>query len=51
VFSIIEGPEMRQLSGFSEIVIKCCIAVILGVKRKIVGDLNVGFFLLEGRFS
>jgi ABC-type transport system involved in cytochrome c biogenesis permease component len=51
VFSINEGPEMKQLSGVSEIVIKCCIAVILGVQRNFVGDLTAGFFLLEGRLS
>jgi hypothetical protein len=49
VSSFNEGPEMKQLSGVSEIVIKCCIVLILGVNRKIVGDLTVRFFLLEGR--
>jgi hypothetical protein len=47
--SISEGPEMKQLSGVSEIVINGCIAAILGVNRKIVGKLNVSFCLLEGR--
>jgi hypothetical protein len=34
VSSFNEGPEVKQLSGVSEIVIKCCIAVILGVNGK-----------------
>jgi hypothetical protein len=46
VSSINEGPEVKQHSGVFEI---GCIAVILGVNRKIVGDLSVSFFLLEGR--
>ena len=46
VSSINEGPETKQLPGVSEI---GCIAVILGVNRKIVGDLTVSFFLLERR--
>jgi len=46
VFSINEGPKVKQLSGVSEI---GCIAVTLVVNRKIVRDLTVSFFLLEGR--
>jgi hypothetical protein len=42
-----EGPEVEQLPGVSEIV---RVAVILGVNRKLVEDLIVSFFLLEGRF-
>jgi len=41
-----ERPEVKQLSGVSEI---GCIAVILGVNKKIVGDRTVSFFFLEGR--
>ena len=44
--SINEEPETKQLSGVSEI---GCIAVILGGNRKVVGDLTVSFFLIEGR--
>jgi hypothetical protein len=44
-----EGPDLKQLFGVSEIAINGCVAVILGVNRKIVGDLTVSFFLLEGR--
>jgi hypothetical protein len=36
----------KKLSDFSEI---GCIAVILGVNRKIVVNLTVSYFLLEGR--
>jgi len=36
-----EGPEVKQLSGVSEIVISGCVAVILGVYRKIMGGLTV----------
>jgi hypothetical protein len=46
VSSFNEGPEVERLPGVSEIV---RVAVILGVNRKIVGDLTVSFFLLEGR--
>jgi hypothetical protein len=42
------GPEVKQLSGVSEIVIYVCVAVILGVSRKIVEVLIV-FFLIEER--
>jgi hypothetical protein len=44
-----EGPEAKQLSGVSDTIINGCIAAILCVNRKIVGKLNVSFFLLEGR--
>jgi hypothetical protein len=47
--SISERPEVKKLSGVSEIVIKGCIASILNVNKKIVGKLNVSFCLLEGR--
>ena len=47
VFSINEGPEFEQIPGFSEILINGCAAVVLGVNRKILGDLTVGFFFLE----
>jgi hypothetical protein len=43
VSSFNEGPEVKQLSGVSEIVIKVCITVILDVNRKILGDLIVSF--------
>jgi hypothetical protein len=45
------GPEVKQLSGYSEIVIKGCIAVILGVNRKIMGDLTVSFCWVEGNID
>ena len=41
-----EGPEVKQLSSVSVI---GCIAVILGVNRKILGDLTMSFHLLEER--
>jgi hypothetical protein len=47
VSSFNEGPEEKQLSGVSEIAINGCIALILGVNRKVVGILTVGFFLVE----
>jgi len=50
VSSFNEVPEVKQLSGVFEIAINGCIAVILGVDRKVMGDLTVSFFLLEGRF-
>jgi hypothetical protein len=39
------GPEVKQLSGVSEIVINGCIAFILGVNRRSMGVLAVTFFL------
>jgi hypothetical protein len=45
------GPELKQLSGVSEIVINSCVAVILGVNRKIMGNLTVGFCWVEGKIS
>jgi hypothetical protein len=48
VSSFNEGPEVKQLSGVSDVVIKGCIAFILGVNRRIMGDLSVTFFLVEG---
>jgi hypothetical protein len=36
VSSFNEGPEVTQLSGFSEIAINGWVAVILGVNRKLV---------------
>jgi hypothetical protein len=47
VSSFNERPELKQLSGFSEIIINGCVAVILGVNRKVVTDVAVGFFSLE----
>jgi hypothetical protein len=38
---------VKQFSGASDIVINGCKAVILGVNRKIMGDLTVSFFLLQ----
>jgi hypothetical protein len=49
VSAISEGPEVKLLSGVSDTIINGCVAVILGVNRKIVGDLTVSFCLLEGR--
>jgi len=49
VSSFNEGPEVKQLSDISEIVINGCLAVILGVNRKVLGVLTDIFFLLEGR--
>ena len=34
-FSFNGGPEVKRLSGFSEIVVNSCVAAILGVNRKI----------------
>jgi hypothetical protein len=47
VSSFNEGPEVKQLSDISEIAIKGCVAVILGVNRKVLGVLTVGLFLVE----
>jgi len=44
-----EGPEVKQISGVSEIVINGCVAVILVVNRKVMRVLTASFFLLEGR--
>ena len=44
VTSFNEGPEVKQLSGVYEIAINGCVAVILGVNRKVVGDLTVRLF-------
>ena len=49
VSSFSEGPEVKQLSGFCDIVINGCVAVILGVNRRIMEVLTVTFFLVEGR--
>jgi hypothetical protein len=46
-----EGPEVKQLSGVSEIVINGCVAVILVVNRKVMEVLTASFFLLEGGFD
>jgi hypothetical protein len=40
-------PEFKRLFGVSEIITNGCKAVILGVKRKIMGVLTVSFFLVE----
>ena len=47
VFSFNEGPKVKQLSGVSEMSINGCVAVILGVRKKVLVVLIVGFFLLE----
>jgi len=49
VSSFNEGPEVKLLSGVSEIVINGCIDFILDINRKIVGDLTVSFFSLKGK--
>jgi hypothetical protein len=49
VSSFNEGTEVRQQSCVSEIAINGCIADILGVNRKIMGELTL-FVLLEGNF-
>jgi hypothetical protein len=49
VSSFSEEPEVKQLSGVSEIVINGFIAVILSVNRNIVGDMTVSFCRVEGR--
>jgi hypothetical protein len=51
VTSFNEGPEVKQLSCVSEIAINGCVAVILGVNRKVVGDLTVSLFLVEEGFD
>jgi len=43
VFSFNGGPEVKQLSG----VVNSCVAVILGVNRKIMGELTVNFCWVE----
>jgi len=48
VSSFNEGPEVKQLSGVSEIAINGCVAVILGINRKVVGVLTVRLFLVGG---
>ena len=45
VSSFNEGSEVKQLSDVSEIVINGCVAVILGVNRKVMGVLAVSFSL------
>ena len=49
MLSFNEGPDVKQLSCVSEIAINGCVAVILGVNRKVVGVLTVGLFLVERR--
>jgi len=41
------GQEVKQLPGVCEIVVNSCVAVILGVNRKIMGDLTVNFCWVE----
>jgi len=48
VSSFNEGPEVKQLSGVSEIGINGWVAVVLGVGRRIMEVLTVSFFLVEG---
>jgi hypothetical protein len=48
VSSFNEGPEVKQRSGISEIVINGCIAIILGDNINIVVDMTVGFCWVEG---
>ena len=45
-----EVPEVKPLSGASDIAINGCTSVILGVDRTVMEELTVRFFLLEGRF-
>jgi hypothetical protein len=45
-----EVPEVKPLSGASEIAINGCASVILGVHRTVMEELTVSFFLLEGMF-
>jgi hypothetical protein len=44
-------PEVKQLSGVSEIVIHRCVAVILGVSRKILEVLIVFFWYKLGFYK
>jgi len=39
-----EWPEVKQLSDISAIAINGCVAVILGVNRKVIGLLTVSLF-------
>jgi len=48
VFSFNGISEAKHLTGVSEIVVKSCVAVILGVNRKIMGDLTVNLCWVEG---